>query len=128
MTTPSGSDGGEDYCPAMFVEAIYESPDASYLDRGKLLENLLTISHSGHPVIQERTEYPCPLCRGTFRALDDLVLHECPKERPNRPLLTCCFCAFATDMAVILRDHLKAGALPYPLLPDSGHWPKLGFE
>ncbi|XP_040073778.1 zinc finger protein 425 [Ixodes scapularis] len=112
MTTPSGSDGGEDYCPAMFVEAIYESPDASYLDRGKLLENLLTISHSGHPVIQERTEYPCPLCRGTFRALDDLVLHECPKERPNRPLLTCCFCAFATDMAVILRDHLKLHTNP----------------
>ncbi|CAN7986696.1 unnamed protein product, partial [Ixodes hexagonus] len=93
----------------MFVEAIYESPDATYLDRGKLLENLLTISHSGHPVIQERTEYPCPLCRGTFRALDDLVLHECPKERPNRPLLTCCFCPFATDLALHTNPSLRCG-------------------
>lgn len=36
----------EDLYPAMYVESHYESPEAGYLDRGKLLENLLTISNS----------------------------------------------------------------------------------
>ncbi|XP_077525376.1 uncharacterized protein LOC144136708 isoform X1 [Amblyomma americanum] len=102
----------DELCPAMFVESQLDTPDADYLDRGKLLENLLTISHTGTPVIQERTEYPCPLCRGTFRALGDLVMHECPKEKPSQPLLTCCFCSFATEQTSIFRDHLELHTKP----------------
>lgn len=93
--------------PAMFVESQLETPDAEYLDRGKLLENLLTISQSGMPVIQERTEYPCPMCRGTFQSLGDLVMHECPNEKPAQPLLTCAFCAFATNEGDLFRSHLQ---------------------
>uniref|UniRef100_A0A1E1XC08 Putative chorion transcription factor cf2 n=1 Tax=Amblyomma aureolatum TaxID=187763 RepID=A0A1E1XC08_9ACAR len=96
----------------MFVESLLDTPDADTLDRGKLLENLLTISQTGTPVIQERTEYPCPLCRGTFRALGDLVMHECPKEKPSQPLLTCCFCSFATEQTSIFRDHLDLHTKP----------------
>lgn len=91
----------------MFVESQLETPDAEYLDRGKLLENLLTISQSGMPVIQERTEYPCPMCRGTFQSLGDLVMHECPNEKPAQPLLTCAFCAFATNEGDLFRSHLQ---------------------
>lgn len=93
--------------PAMFVESQLETPDAEYLDRGKLLENLLTISQSGMPVIQERTEYPCPMCRGSFQSLGDLVMHECPNEKPAQPVLTCVFCTFATNEGDLFRSHLK---------------------
>ncbi|XP_077562913.1 uncharacterized protein LOC144178717 isoform X2 [Haemaphysalis longicornis] len=93
--------------PAMFVEPQLETPDAEYLDRGKLLENLLTISQSGMPVIQERTEYPCPMCRGSFQSLGDLVMHECPNEKPAQPVLTCVFCTFATNEGDLFRSHLK---------------------
>ncbi|XP_075549252.1 uncharacterized protein LOC142582964 [Dermacentor variabilis] len=102
----------DELCPAMFVESQLDTPDAEILDRGKLLENLLTISNSGTPVIQERTEYPCPLCRGTFRALGDLVMHECPKEKPPRSLLTCCFCGFATEQTTVFRAHLELHIKP----------------
>lgn len=102
----------DELCPAMFVESQLDTPDPEVIDRGKLLENLLTISNSGTPVIQERTEYPCPLCRGTFRALGDLVMHECPKEKPPRSLLTCCFCSFATEQTTIFRAHLDLHIKP----------------
>lgn len=102
----------DELCPAMFVESQLETPDSEVIDRGKLLENLLTISNSGTPVIQERTEYPCPLCRGTFPALGDLVMHECPKEKPPRSLLTCCFCSFATEQTTVFRAHLDLHIKP----------------
>lgn len=102
----------DELCPAMFVESQLDTPDAEILDRGKLLENLLTISNSGTPVIQERNEYPCPLCRGTFRALGDLVMHECPKEKPSQSLLTCCFCGFATEQTSVFRAHLELHIKP----------------
>uniref|UniRef100_A0A2R5LJM6 Putative zinc finger protein n=1 Tax=Ornithodoros turicata TaxID=34597 RepID=A0A2R5LJM6_9ACAR len=91
----------------MFVESLFEPPEDNYLDRGKLLENLLTISHNGMPVIQERTEYPCPLCHCNFGNLQDLVLHECPAEGPIKESLSCCFCYYSTHSHSEFRTHLK---------------------